>query len=158
MKFKTLLLFIAFIVFGSSALSAVHTEMVKAQLIYEDYFGDYFSGSTHEVEIDFQSSSPSSLYKLLRSLRRAESNLLLIAFGNEDLISNYFAGTKKLESNEVFAENKLFVDLKKSPEGKFYFRFVNPWYSKFADPNSPSHHWASPFKHLNEIGKKVVNF
>ena len=133
----------------------------KAELIYEDYFGDYFVGSRHPVEIDLDRDTPATVYSmLLEKAKRANANLLLIGYGPLDSVGAYALGTHHFASNEdPFSKIESFKKLDHSrKDGRFFFRFVNPHFSRYADPLSPVHHFASPFKHLNFIGRRVTFF
>lgn len=129
----------------------------KAKIIYETYFGEYFTGSTYDIELDLSKESPASIYKKLMILNpKTESNLLLSGYGKNDDISNYFGGTKDLENNTPLNRIHVYKNLMiKNTDEMFFLRFVNPDYSSYADPNAPEHFPLSPFYHLNLIGKRV---
>lgn len=151
-RFGNIKIFSLFLVLLSSSVTAGW----QAELIYENYFGDYFAGAKKSIEFSPEQDSPKSLYQKLRQLvGDAKSNLLLVGCGEEDVVASYFMASKNLVNDTPL---KNMIDLRvclASNHGPFYFRFVNPSYSGYADPNSGEHFYLSPWRHLNEIGKKV---
>ncbi len=138
----------------------------QIQLIYEDYFGEYFSGSSFVIEVDLEKNGIKDIYTTLttelREIKKENnSDLLLIAYGKEDLISAYFGGTHNLNNKEILSSvfKKIKPEQAFNQEGAmFYFRFVSKDYSDYAKPDSKEHHWASPWKHLPLLAKQVTFF
>ncbi len=138
----------------------------QIQLIYEDYFGEYSSGSSFVIDVDLEKNGIQDIYttltKELKEIKKGNnSDLLLIAYGNEDLISAYFGGTHNLNNNEILSSvfKKIKPEQAFNQEGAmFYFRFVSKDYSNYAKPGAKEHHWASPWKHLPLIAKQVTFF
>lgn len=136
----------------------------KAELVYEDYFGDYFIGETCSgVDVDFSQDSPASLLQKLKDClaktgKQVETDLLIVAYGSQEIVGEYFAATKDVTSTAVLGTLPLFQAVKSSSGSKYTFTWVNPSYSHYVDPKEPLHFPGSPWRHLPAIGRVVQFF
>lgn len=136
------------------------SELYQAQLIYENYFGDYYVGWEKIITIDLKKDSPAHIAKYLKEIdSQAKAGVLLIGYGaGEQLIDNYFAATKDLNKDEPLIQTEPFKNFKAVTNGVFYLRIVHPFYSSFAEKGAEKHIPLSPLAHLPLIAEKVTFF
>jgi hypothetical protein len=89
------------------------------------------------------------------------ANLLLIGYGKKSNLASFFAATTLMDSSDPLVNFIASMkDVKRVDGGKWYFYFVSTAASNYVinAKDNPEHFWGSPFKFLDQVGRKSLQY
>lgn len=131
----------------------VYSEPVEIRLV--DYFGEYRSDRSLEMELDINNISLAQLSEKVKQLKpaigQACPGAVAIAYGDSVNIDSFIVNTTVLDSKENIPQlmGKL-MPIEQSG-GKWYFYFFQKPFHQYLYENK-KHHWSSPFNWIIYLG------
>ena len=131
-----------------------------AEIMYYNFFGDYLSERSFQIDVDIPNISLQEIHSILQSRRESkypiDADLVIIGYGQRRYPEVFFAATSFI-NYEIPLNMALSHQPERVPDGKWYIYYIDRSLSGYVRARQ-DHHWSSPFRWLAQIGLQDLHY